>query len=203
MTNNFTCTTKVKQSNPRSCWFSCIDFPKCLLGQTNETYFPLIGMYSRILPFIIFGTVSIVAAVLSVLLPDTRNSKLPDLISEVKPIRGYACDHQFITREQSPCLSSPVSLSQSFGCLKERVSRNAAGQLERRNLQQHLKQSTVKWRKWPLKQPFISSHYFLDCRIDRRLYMFAWPVLSDTKTIRLPGLSLCLKGDYNNKCVLI
>ncbi|KAM3603931.1 uncharacterized protein V6R79_004178 [Siganus canaliculatus] len=49
------------------------------------------GVYSKILPFIVFGTISIVAAVLSMLLPDTANSKIPDLISQTKPIRGCSC----------------------------------------------------------------------------------------------------------------
>ena len=48
------------------------------------------GVYSKILPYIVFGTISIVAAALSMLLPDTKMlGKLPDLISQTKPIRGY------------------------------------------------------------------------------------------------------------------
>ncbi|KAJ4937075.1 hypothetical protein JOQ06_001659 [Pogonophryne albipinna] len=46
------------------------------------------GVYSKILPYIVFGTISIMAAAVSMLLPDTRNSKLPDLISQAKHIRG-------------------------------------------------------------------------------------------------------------------
>ncbi|XP_075877276.1 organic cation/carnitine transporter 2-like [Nelusetta ayraudi] len=45
------------------------------------------GIYLKVLPFIIFGATSFVAAAVNMLLPDTRNSKLPDLISETKPIR--------------------------------------------------------------------------------------------------------------------
>ncbi|KAF3858401.1 hypothetical protein F7725_011602 [Dissostichus mawsoni] len=45
-------------------------------------------VYSKILPYIVFGTISIMAAAVSMLLPDTRNSKLPDLISQAKHIRG-------------------------------------------------------------------------------------------------------------------
>ncbi|XP_054624056.1 solute carrier family 22 member 21-like isoform X1 [Dunckerocampus dactyliophorus] len=51
-------------------------------------YVIYIGIYSKILPYIIFGSFSVMAALLSLLLPDTRNSKLPDLISEAKPIRS-------------------------------------------------------------------------------------------------------------------
>lgn len=47
------------------------------------------GTQNKILPYVVFGTVSITAAAVSMLLPDTRNSKLPDLISEAKAIRGY------------------------------------------------------------------------------------------------------------------
>uniref|UniRef100_A0A3B4ZCR2 Solute carrier family 22 member 5-like n=1 Tax=Stegastes partitus TaxID=144197 RepID=A0A3B4ZCR2_9TELE len=43
-------------------------------------YVIYMGVYSKVLPYLIFGTVSIMAAVVSVLLPDTNNSKLPDLI---------------------------------------------------------------------------------------------------------------------------
>lgn len=68
--------------------FSCKELPFYLLGQTNEISPSLLGVYSRILPFITFGAISIMAAVLAILLPDTRNKKLTDLISEVKPIRG-------------------------------------------------------------------------------------------------------------------
>lgn len=52
----------------------------------------LAGLYSKILPYIIFGTASIMAAAVSMLLPDTRNSKLPDLLIQTKHIRRYAVD---------------------------------------------------------------------------------------------------------------
>ncbi|CAK6952433.1 organic cation/carnitine transporter 2-like [Scomber scombrus] len=51
-------------------------------------YMIYIGVYNKVLPYIIFGTISIMAAVMSMLLPDTRNHKLLDLISQAKPIRG-------------------------------------------------------------------------------------------------------------------
>ncbi|XP_022072343.1 solute carrier family 22 member 5-like [Acanthochromis polyacanthus] len=50
-------------------------------------YVIYVGVYNKVLPYLIFGTISIMAAVVSVLLPDTRNNKLPDLISQAKPIR--------------------------------------------------------------------------------------------------------------------
>lgn len=111
--------TETRRSKPRS----CVGFPKCLLGQTNSTYFPLLDVYSRILPFIIFGTISMVAAVLSVLLPDTRNSKLPDVISEARPIRWYApaCGCHYQRTGPVPFLTC-LCLPQSFGCLKKKQS---------------------------------------------------------------------------------
>ncbi|XP_075877277.1 solute carrier family 22 member 4-like isoform X1 [Nelusetta ayraudi] len=46
------------------------------------------GIHFKALPFLILGLFSIVAAASSMLLPDTRNSKLPDLISQTRPIRS-------------------------------------------------------------------------------------------------------------------
>uniref|UniRef100_H3DCZ1 Major facilitator superfamily (MFS) profile domain-containing protein n=1 Tax=Tetraodon nigroviridis TaxID=99883 RepID=H3DCZ1_TETNG len=58
------------------------------LGTIIAPYILYTGIYMKSLPFLIFATVSIAAAFFGMLLPDTRNSKLPDLIREVKPIRG-------------------------------------------------------------------------------------------------------------------
>ncbi|XP_059199726.1 organic cation/carnitine transporter 2-like [Centropristis striata] len=57
------------------------------IGTIICPYVIYMGMYSMILPYIVFGIISIMAAALSMLLPDTRNSKLPDLISQAQPIR--------------------------------------------------------------------------------------------------------------------
>ncbi|XP_070774910.1 organic cation/carnitine transporter 2-like [Enoplosus armatus] len=59
------------------------------IGTIICPYVIYMGVYNKILPYIIFGTISIMAAVVCMLLPDTRNSKLPDLISQAKPTRGY------------------------------------------------------------------------------------------------------------------
>ncbi|XP_054452737.1 organic cation/carnitine transporter 2-like [Anoplopoma fimbria] len=61
-------------------------------------YVIYMGVYSKILPYIVFGTISIMAAAVTMLLPDTRNSKLPELIRQAKPIRG--CCHR--TQPQPP-----------------------------------------------------------------------------------------------------
>ncbi|XP_037132657.1 solute carrier family 22 member 21-like [Syngnathus acus] len=57
------------------------------IGTIICPYVIYIGGTNKILPFIIFGSSSVIAALLSLLLPDTRNSKLPDLINEAKPSR--------------------------------------------------------------------------------------------------------------------
>lgn len=57
-----------------------VNMPPCIL---------FAGLYMKILPFIIFGIFSIMAAAIGMLLPDTRNCKLPDLLSETKPLKRY------------------------------------------------------------------------------------------------------------------
>lgn len=57
--------------------------------KTEMSFVLFAGVYSKILPYIVFGTISIMAAVVIMLLPDTRNTILPDLISQAKPLRGY------------------------------------------------------------------------------------------------------------------
>ncbi|KAM6919983.1 solute carrier family 22 member 21-like [Lycodopsis pacificus] len=59
------------------------------MGTIICPYVIYMGVYSKILPYMVFGTITIIAAAVSMLLPDTRNSKLPDLISQAKPIRGH------------------------------------------------------------------------------------------------------------------
>uniref|UniRef100_A0A3B4FEH5 Major facilitator superfamily (MFS) profile domain-containing protein n=1 Tax=Pundamilia nyererei TaxID=303518 RepID=A0A3B4FEH5_9CICH len=59
------------------------------IGAIICPYLLYMGLYSKILPYIIFGTASIMAAAVSMLLPDTRNSKLPDLLIQTKHIRRY------------------------------------------------------------------------------------------------------------------
>lgn len=61
------------------------------IGAIICPYLLYMGLYSKILPYIIFGTASIMAAAVSMLLPDTRNSKLPDLLTQTKHIRRFSC----------------------------------------------------------------------------------------------------------------
>uniref|UniRef100_A0A667WFP9 Major facilitator superfamily (MFS) profile domain-containing protein n=1 Tax=Myripristis murdjan TaxID=586833 RepID=A0A667WFP9_9TELE len=60
------------------------------VGSIISPYVVYLGVYSKILPYIVFGAISLIAAAVSFLLPDTTNSKLPDHISQVKPIRGLS-----------------------------------------------------------------------------------------------------------------
>ncbi|CAB1429886.1 unnamed protein product [Pleuronectes platessa] len=53
------------------------------LGTILSPYVIYLGVFSKILPYLIFGTFSIIAAVFSMLLPDTRNCQLLDLISQL------------------------------------------------------------------------------------------------------------------------
>ncbi|XP_042285237.1 solute carrier family 22 member 4-like [Thunnus maccoyii] len=73
------------------------------------------GVYSTALPYIIFGTISIMAAVVSMWLPDTRNNKLPDLISQAKPIRG-CCYPKEIPATQSDTTGGCKEMSKSAIC---------------------------------------------------------------------------------------
>ncbi|XP_072297414.1 solute carrier family 22 member 4-like [Eucyclogobius newberryi] len=50
-----------------------------------------LGVYNKATPYIVFGSMSIVASVFTFFLPDTRNRKLPDLISQVQPIQRHCC----------------------------------------------------------------------------------------------------------------
>ncbi|XP_034558518.1 solute carrier family 22 member 4-like isoform X2 [Notolabrus celidotus] len=79
------------------------------IGTIISPYVIYSGVHSKILPYIIFGTISIVAAAVSILLPDTRNNKLPDHISQAKPIRNFSC------QKKTP---SPQS-TETEGCKKE------------------------------------------------------------------------------------
>lgn len=75
---------------------------------------PFTGIYLKVL-IIIFGVTSFVAAAVNMLLPDTRDSKLPDLISETKPIRRYVRVHV--------CVIFKVAVkNKSNLCLLSRVS---------------------------------------------------------------------------------
>ncbi|XP_063046384.1 organic cation/carnitine transporter 2-like [Engraulis encrasicolus] len=57
------------------------------IGSGVSPYIAHIGTYNKMLPFLLMGTISIFSGVLSLLLPETKNEKLPQLIGQVKPLR--------------------------------------------------------------------------------------------------------------------
>ncbi|KAM4605006.1 organic cation/carnitine transporter 2-like [Polymixia lowei] len=61
------------------------------IGSLLCPYVVYIGLYSKKLPYVVFGIMSIVAAVLSISLPDTKGCELPDSISQAKPIKCFSC----------------------------------------------------------------------------------------------------------------
>ncbi|XP_063045679.1 organic cation/carnitine transporter 2-like [Engraulis encrasicolus] len=57
------------------------------IGSGVSPYVAHIGTYNKTLPFILMGTISLFSGGLSLLLPETKNEKLPELISQVKPLQ--------------------------------------------------------------------------------------------------------------------
>ncbi|XP_063045922.1 organic cation/carnitine transporter 2-like [Engraulis encrasicolus] len=62
------------------------------IGSASSPYVAHIGTYNKILPFILMGTISLFSGGLSLLLPETKGEKLPELISQVKPLQ--CCCHK-------------------------------------------------------------------------------------------------------------
>ncbi|XP_063078348.1 organic cation/carnitine transporter 2-like isoform X2 [Engraulis encrasicolus] len=58
------------------------------IGCALSPYVAHIGTYNKTLPFILMGTISLFSGGLSLLLPETKGEKLPELISQVKPLQG-------------------------------------------------------------------------------------------------------------------
>uniref|UniRef100_A0A3P8ZQ43 Major facilitator superfamily (MFS) profile domain-containing protein n=1 Tax=Esox lucius TaxID=8010 RepID=A0A3P8ZQ43_ESOLU len=71
------------------------------VGSILSPYVLYIGVYNKILPYIIFGIISLFSAGLSLLLPDTRGCKLPENISQVKPIRRITLNENRLFSNQS------------------------------------------------------------------------------------------------------
>ncbi|XP_071760995.2 organic cation/carnitine transporter 2-like [Centroberyx gerrardi] len=60
------------------------------IGSTAAPYIAFIGTYNKFIPYILMGGVTIVAGLLSLLLPETKDQELPDLIPQVKPLVGLS-----------------------------------------------------------------------------------------------------------------
>ncbi|KAL2077662.1 hypothetical protein ACEWY4_027166 [Coilia grayii] len=57
------------------------------IGSAVSPYIAYIGSYNKILPFILMGAICLFSGGLSLLLPETKGEKLPELISQVKPLQ--------------------------------------------------------------------------------------------------------------------
>ncbi|XP_063046441.1 organic cation/carnitine transporter 2-like [Engraulis encrasicolus] len=57
------------------------------VGCAVSPYIAHIGTYNKILPFVLMGAMSLLSGGLSLLLPETKGEKLPELISQVKPVQ--------------------------------------------------------------------------------------------------------------------
>ncbi|XP_030621383.1 solute carrier family 22 member 21-like [Chanos chanos] len=59
------------------------------IGSLFSPYIAYIGTYNRILPYILMGGITIAVGGLSLLLPETKDQELPELISQVKPLKWF------------------------------------------------------------------------------------------------------------------
>ncbi|XP_076142584.1 organic cation/carnitine transporter 2-like [Alosa pseudoharengus] len=57
------------------------------IGSALSPYIAYMGTYNKVLPYILMSGISIVCGILSLLLPETKGEKLPELISQVKPLQ--------------------------------------------------------------------------------------------------------------------
>ncbi|XP_042566714.1 solute carrier family 22 member 5-like [Clupea harengus] len=57
------------------------------IGSCFSPYIAYMGTYNKALPYIIMGCISIICAILSLLLPETKDEELPEYISQVKPLQ--------------------------------------------------------------------------------------------------------------------
>ncbi|CDQ93140.1 unnamed protein product [Oncorhynchus mykiss] len=57
------------------------------VGSTVSPYIAYMGTYNKILPYILMGGTTVIAGVLSLLLPETKGEQLPEFINQVKPLR--------------------------------------------------------------------------------------------------------------------
>ncbi|XP_066524659.1 solute carrier family 22 member 4-like [Hoplias malabaricus] len=59
-------------------------------GSTIAPFFPYLGHYDRILPYIVMGALTVLAGLLSVLMPETRGTPLPEDLSQVQTL-NWCC----------------------------------------------------------------------------------------------------------------
>ncbi|XP_062380663.1 organic cation/carnitine transporter 2-like isoform X2 [Sardina pilchardus] len=63
------------------------------IGSTVAPYVAYMGTYNKVLPYILMGCLTIISGILGLLLPETKDEELPELISEVKPLH-WSCQKQ-------------------------------------------------------------------------------------------------------------
>ncbi|XP_028815465.1 solute carrier family 22 member 4-like isoform X2 [Denticeps clupeoides] len=71
------------------------------IGSTISPFFPYIGVYDNTLPYILMGLLTVVAGLLSILIPETRDSPLPDDITQVQKINWVCCTSKTRTEKAS------------------------------------------------------------------------------------------------------
>uniref|UniRef100_A0A3B3QKV2 Major facilitator superfamily (MFS) profile domain-containing protein n=1 Tax=Paramormyrops kingsleyae TaxID=1676925 RepID=A0A3B3QKV2_9TELE len=64
------------------------------VGTIISPYIAYIGDYNKVAPYLLMGGVTVLVGFLSLLLPETKDNELPELISQVKPIilKGLKCN---------------------------------------------------------------------------------------------------------------
>ncbi|XP_048087268.1 solute carrier family 22 member 5-like isoform X1 [Alosa alosa] len=59
------------------------------IGSIVSPYIAYIGTYHKTAPYILMGSISLVSGVLSLSLPETKDEKLPEFLSQVKQLRWF------------------------------------------------------------------------------------------------------------------
>ncbi|KAB5565430.1 hypothetical protein PHYPO_G00241410 [Pangasianodon hypophthalmus] len=60
------------------------------IGSTISPFFPYFGHYDQVLPYILMGVLTLIAGLLSILMPETRGIPLPEAISQVQSL-NWCC----------------------------------------------------------------------------------------------------------------
>ncbi|XP_051875827.1 solute carrier family 22 member 4-like [Pristis pectinata] len=59
------------------------------IGSIVSPYFVYLGMHDRMLPFMLMGTLILLAGIFCLLLPETRDQPLPETVYQVQPIKWF------------------------------------------------------------------------------------------------------------------
>ncbi|XP_071754948.1 solute carrier family 22 member 4-like [Centroberyx gerrardi] len=86
------------------------------VGSTVSPYIAFIGTYNKFLPYILMAGATIISGLLSLLLPETKDQELPDLIPHVQPLVRLSslfkrhtdpAGRREVEVEKSPALTEP------------------------------------------------------------------------------------------------